>query len=85
MEPPLLLVLTKSFSMTCFFESLSMINLLLIVIVTMTMMKVMKVTTMMTYSSDKFKRLPLVVPRALNQGAVVQEQGVVGSNLKSSI
>ena len=42
---------------------------------TMTMM-------MLTYSGDKFKRLSFVVPRALDQSAVVQEEGIVGSNLR---
>ena len=43
---------------------------------TMTMM-------MLTYSGDKFKRLSFVVPRALDQSAVVQEEGIVGSNLRN--
>ena len=35
-----------------------------------------------TYSGDKFKGLSTVVPRALNQSAVVQEESVVSYNLK---
>ena len=93
-------MLTESFPMTCFFASLSMINLLVMMMMIMMMMMMtmvmmmlmiltMMILTMMmmmvmmtTYSSDKFKRLPSVVPRALDQSAVVQEKGVVGSNLK---
>ena len=50
------------------------------------MLKMMMLTLMMmtilTYPSDKFKGLPSVVPGTLDQSAVVQEKGVVGSNLK---
>ena len=35
-----------------------------------------------TYSGDKFEGLSTVVPRALDQSAVVQEQSVVSYNLK---
>ena len=54
---------------------------IMMVMLIMMLMMMMMMMMMMTYPSDKFKRLSPVVPWALDQSAVVQKQGVVGSNL----
>ena len=56
----------------------------IIVMVIIMIMRLLMMPRLMvaTYSGDKFEGLSTVVPRALDQSAVVQEQSVVSYNLK---
>ena len=56
----------------------------IIVMVIIMIMRLLMMPRLMvaTYSGDKFKGLSTVVPRALDQSAVVQEESVVSYNLK---
>ena len=80
-SPPLSLELSIRVQM------MKMMTLMMVMrmMMTMMMLTMMMMKTIFTYPSDKFKGLSPVVPGTLDQSAVVQEQGVVGSNLKSNI